>query len=66
VRQITGAIARRIVPWSDLGDTVTKSFRFGMIRFGSRTDCYIPRGTEVTVRAGETLRGGQTVIGVLR
>jgi phosphatidylserine decarboxylase len=37
-----------------------------MILFGSRTDCYMPRGTEVTVRVGETVRGGQTVIGVLK
>jgi phosphatidylserine decarboxylase len=37
-----------------------------MIRFGSRTDCYMPRSAEVTVRVGEQVRGGQTVIGVLR
>src|SRR4029434_2579097 len=42
VRQLTGAIARRIVAWSDVGDEVQKGDRFGMIRFGSRTEVYLP------------------------
>ena len=64
--QIAGIVARRIVCRVGSGDKLAAGERYGMIRFGSRTDCYMPRGTEVTVRAGETLRGGQTVIGVLR
>jgi phosphatidylserine decarboxylase len=48
------------------GDKLAAGERFGMIRFGSRTDCYMPRGTEITVRIGEQVTGGQTVVGVLR
>ena len=64
--QIAGIVARRIVCRVGPGDKLAAGDRYGMIRFGSRTDCYMPRGTEITVRAGETVRGGQTVIGVLR
>jgi len=66
VVQIAGVVARRIVCRVGPGDKLAAGERYGMIRFGSRTDCYMPRGTEVTVRTGETVRGGQTVIGVLR
>ena len=66
VVQIAGVVARRIVCRVGSGDKLAAGERFGMIRFGSRTDCYMPRGTEVTVRVGERVRGGQTVIGVLR
>jgi len=62
VRQITGAIARRIVPWSKLGDTLKKGERFGMIRFGSRTEVYMPLSCEVTVKIGDKVKGGETVI----
>jgi phosphatidylserine decarboxylase len=66
VRQITGAIARRIVPWSKMGDTVLKGFRFGMIRFGSRTEVYLPLDAEVTVKIGERVIGGASVIAKLK
>ena len=49
-----------------VADKLSAGDRLGMIRFGSRTDCYMPRGTEVTVRVGERVTGGTTVIGVLR
>jgi phosphatidylserine decarboxylase len=62
VRQITGAIARRIVPWSKVGDTVLKGERFGMIRFGSRTEVFVPLDCEVTVQPGQRVKGGETVI----
>jgi phosphatidylserine decarboxylase len=62
VRQITGAIARRIVPWSKLGDTVRKGERFGMIRFGSRTEVYLPLSADVTVQIGDKVKGGETII----
>ena len=65
VRQITGAIARRIVPWSKLGDTVEKGFRFGMIRFGSRTEIYLPLTATVEVKPGDKVRGAETVIAKL-
>ncbi len=62
VRQITGAIARRIVPWKRVGEEVRKGERFGMIRFGSRTEVFVPIGCEVTVQVGQKVLGGQTVI----
>jgi phosphatidylserine decarboxylase len=62
VRQITGMIARRIVGWEETGAVLAKGQRLGMIRFGSRVELYVPAGTEVTVRPGQTVRGGETVI----
>jgi phosphatidylserine decarboxylase len=66
VVQIAGVVARRIVCRVGSGDKLLAGDRLGMIRFGSRTDCYMPRGTDVTVRVGERVTGGTTVIGVLR
>jgi len=43
---------------------VEKGERIGLIRFGSRTDCYMPRGTQVHVRAGDRVTGGVTVLGM--
>ena len=65
VRQITGAIARRIVPWALLGDRLARGQHFGMIRFGSRTEIYLPLDAEVAVTVGQHVRGGATVIGQL-
>ena len=62
VRQLTGAIARRIVAWSDTGDEVRKGDRFGMIRFGSRTEVYLPLSASVSVKVGEHVAGGSTII----
>jgi len=62
IRQITGAIARRIVPWSKVGDQVEKGFRFGMIRFGSRTEIYLPMTATVEVKVGDRVVGAQSVI----
>jgi phosphatidylserine decarboxylase len=62
VRQLTGAIARRIVGWSKVGDEVKRGERFGMIRFGSRTEIYLPLDAEVLVKVGEHVKGGATII----
>ncbi len=62
VRQITGAIARRIVAWAQVGQQVAKGERFGMIRFGSRTEVYLPTSAEVLVKVGDRVQGGATVI----
>lgn len=62
VKQLTGAIARRIVGWSDVGDSLKKGERFGMIRFGSRTEVFLPLDATVTVKVGERVVGGLTVI----
>jgi phosphatidylserine decarboxylase len=66
VVQVAGIAARRIVCRAGPGDKLAAGERFGMIRFGSRTDCYMPRGTEVAVRPGDRVIGGVSVIGVLR
>lgn len=62
VRQISGAIARRIVGWAKPGDHVRKGERFGMIRFGSRTEVYLPLESEICVKVGDRVQGGATVI----
>jgi phosphatidylserine decarboxylase len=62
VRQLTGAIARRIVAWAKVGDEMEKGERFGMIRFGSRTELYLPLYGTVLVKVGDHVAGGSTVI----
>ena len=62
VRQLTGAIARRIVGWANVGDRLERGERFGMIRFGSRTEVYLPLNASVLVKAGDKVLGGLTVI----
>ena len=66
VRQLTGLIARRIVGWSQIGDELKKGERFGMIRFGSRTEVYLPLEAEVLVKVGDRVTGGVSVIARLR
>jgi len=66
VRQITGAIARRIVAWSKVGDRVAKGERFGMIRFGSRTELYLPLDSEIAVKRGDRVKGGETIVAFLK
>jgi phosphatidylserine decarboxylase len=62
VRQLTGAIARRIVAWARIGDELKKGERFGMIRFGSRTELYLPFNAELLVKTGDHVLGGSTII----
>lgn len=62
VRQIAGLIARRIVGWKKAGDSVQTGERFGMIRFGSRTDLYFPASCTPKVQPGQRVVGGETVI----
>ena len=62
VRQLTGAVARRIVAWADAGDELKKGDRFGMIRFGSRTEVYLPLTADVLVKVGDHVAGGSTII----
>lgn len=63
--QIAGLIARRIVCWIKEGMTVEKGERFGLIRFGSRLDVYLPPETSITVKIGDKVRSGETVLGEL-
>jgi phosphatidylserine decarboxylase len=61
-KQIAGFIARRIIAEVREGDTVTAGTRFGMIRFGSRVDVFVPRGSAVNVARGEATVAGETVL----
>lgn len=65
VRQITGAIARRICPWNVVGDKLERGERFGMIRFGSRTEVDFPMDSEILVKPGDRVRGGETAVAKL-
>lgn len=60
--QIAGLVARRIVSRVDIGDTLERGDRFGMIKFGSRVDVYLPQGYSPSVRLGEKVLAGQSVI----
>jgi phosphatidylserine decarboxylase len=64
VKQISGAIARRIVCWLKPGDEVRAGERFGMIKFGSRTEVWLPvdLGIETQVKVGDKVKGGSTVL----
>jgi phosphatidylserine decarboxylase len=62
IRQIAGLIARRIVTDHRVGTTVHQCERLGMIRFGSRVDLFLPLGTRVLARVGDTTRVGVTVV----
>jgi len=66
VRQISGVLARRIVCRARPGDKLQAGQRYGLIRFGSRTDLLVPAGTELRVQVGDRVRGGETVMGVLK
>ncbi len=66
VKQIAGLLARRIVCRARQGDQLQAGERYGLIRFGSRTDLVVPQGTEIRVRVGDRVRGGETIMGVLR
>ncbi len=65
VRQIAGLIARRIVTYSKDGDAVRQGERFGLIRFGSRVDVFIPTASKVRVKVGESTFSGTTVLAEL-
>lgn len=64
--QIAGLIARRIVCWLEPGDEIIRGRRFGLIRFGSRVDLYLPLDTEVLIKVGDKVRAGETLLGRLR
>lgn len=62
-KQIAGILARRVVCWKEKGDSLRLGERFGMIKFSSRTDVLLPANVTVTVKEGQRVRGGTTVIG---
>lgn len=64
-KQIAGILARRIVCWKRAGDKLELGERFGLIKFGSRTDLVLPAEVEIHVKQGDRVRGGVTIIGRL-
>ena len=62
VRQIAGAVAKRIITYSSVGKQVTQKDELGFIRFGSRVDLYLPVGTKINVELCQEVIGSQTVI----
>jgi phosphatidylserine decarboxylase len=65
VVQIAGLIARRIVCWASEGANLKKGERFGLIRFGSRVEVFLPSDSRIVVNLGDKVRSGQTPIGYL-
>lgn len=65
VVQIAGLVARRIMCWKKPGDSVRTGERFGLIRFGSRLDVYLPEGVEPQVALGQTMCAGESVIALI-
>jgi len=63
--QVAGILARRIVCWNKEGDSLESGEKFGMIKFGSRTDLLMPANVEVRVKVGDKVVGGETVIASL-
>ena len=66
VKQIAGLIARRIVCYAKPGDTLKTGERYGLIRFGSRVDLFLPKSAELRVKVGDRIKGARDVIGVLK
>lgn len=62
VRLIAGLIARRIVPWVAANDPVQRGERISLIQFGSRVEVYLPLRAKIQVKAGDRVRGGETVV----
>ena len=63
--QVAGLIARRIVCWASPRDRAIRGERYGLIRFGSRMDTFVPMGTTLRVAVGESVKGGETILGEL-
>jgi len=61
--QIAGFVARRIVCYAKAGDTLRRGEIFGLIRFGSRVDLYLPKDVKPAVRVGQHVKGGESIIG---
>jgi phosphatidylserine decarboxylase len=64
-RQVVGIMARRVVCRLEMGATVRAGDRFGIMKFGSRMDVFVPPGATLSVSVGQTVRGGETIIAVL-
>ena len=66
VKQIAGAVARRIVFWKRPGDVLGRGERVGLIKFGSRVDVLVDESVELRVRLGDRIRAGSSILGISR
>jgi phosphatidylserine decarboxylase len=64
--QIAGILARRIVCWKKPGDSVAKGERIGLIKFGSRVDIFLPENVALSIKLGDKVQGGASVIGRIK
>jgi phosphatidylserine decarboxylase len=64
VRLIAGVLARRIVPFVQLNDEVARGDRISLIQFGSRAEVYLPLRTQIKIKLGEQVVGGETILAV--
>lgn len=62
MKQITGLVARRIVPYKNVGDTVARGERIGLLKFGSRVDVEMPANYSIAVKVGERVQAGTSVL----
>jgi phosphatidylserine decarboxylase len=62
LRLIAGLIARRIVPWVDMGETIKRSERISLIQYGSRCDLYMPITVKIHAKLGDKVKGGETIV----
>lgn len=65
VTQIAGLLARRIVSWTDLDSNLEKGQLYGMIKFGSCTELFVPKNVTICVKKGDHIKGGETIVGRL-
>jgi phosphatidylserine decarboxylase len=65
VKQIAGFVARRVVSWKKIGDTVARGERIGLVRFGSRADVWLPAAARINVKVGDTVAGGSSILAFL-
>ncbi len=63
VRQVAGFIARRAVSKAKVGDLLKRGERYGIIKFGSRLDVYLPQNAKIKVKLGDKVKAGETIIG---
>ncbi|MEW6002974.1 MAG: phosphatidylserine decarboxylase family protein [Nitrospirota bacterium] len=66
VRQVAGVLARRVVCRAKVGDRMKRGERYGIIKFGSRLDVYLPKNVEVKVKLGNKVKAGETVIAAIK
>jgi phosphatidylserine decarboxylase len=65
VKQIAGFVARRVVAWKKIGDTVARGERIGLVRFGSRADVWLPATARINVKLGDNVAGGSSILAFL-